>query len=137
MFEIAPHPLVGVELGGVRGQVLEREPAGVVQSESLDRGGLVRLDVVPDEDDPPAHVTKQVPEEDEDLFGGDGSTAHQDVELPTVADPGDRGELRPSVAVSHYGRLPDGRPCPDAGRNETEATLVGEDKRGLQRAGFF
>ena len=137
MFEITPHPLVGVELGGVRGQVLEREPAGVVQSESLDRGGLVRFDVVPDQDDLPPHVTKQVLEEDENLLGGDGSATHKDVELPLVADPGDRGELRPAIAVSHHGRLPDGRPGPDAGRNETETTLVGEDKRGLQRAGFF
>ena len=137
LFEIPPYPLIGVEFGGVRGQILEREPAGVVLSELLDGDGLVLVDVVPDQNDPPVHVTQQVPQKDQDLFGCDGSPAHQDIQLAPVADSGDRGELRPAVAVSHNRRLSYGRPGSDASRDETETTLVGEDQRRLQPAGFF
>ena len=106
-------------------------------SEALDGDGLVRLDVIPDQHDPPPDVAQQVPQKDEDLRGGDGPPAHEDVQLAPVANPGDRGELRPAITVSDDRRLSDGRPSPDARRNEAETTLVCEDERGVQPAGFF
>ena len=137
MLQIPPYPLVGVQLGGIRRQVLEREPATVFDDEVLHPDGLVWVDVVPNHDDPAAHVTKQVSEEDENLRGGNRSRSNQDVQLPLGADAGDRGELGPAIAVSDQGRLPFRGPRPDASGNQSEATLVGEDQRGLLPAGFF
>lgn len=137
MLEIAPHPLVRIEFGGIRRQELKRDPAGVFENETIDGDGLVRFHVVPHQDDSTAHVSKQVPQEHEHLRSGNRATSYQDVQLPLGAHPGDRRELRPAIAVGHDGRLPLRCPGPDAGRNQAEATLVGEDQRGFQPAGFF
>ena len=106
-------------------------------NEALDGDRLVRLDVVPDQDDPPAHVTQQMPQKDEDLRRGDGSTANQDVQLTPVADPGDRGELRPAIAVPDDRCLAFRSPGPSDGRTFADATLVLEDDPGLSSLGVF
>ena len=137
LLEIAPDPLVGVEFGGVRGEILQREPTAVVVDEPPDRGGLVGVDVVPDEDDPAAHVPEQMPEEHEHLRGGNRAAADQDIKLPLRADARDGRELGPGIAVDDDGGLSPGGPGPNARRNQAEAGLVGEDQRGLLPLGFF
>lgn len=137
LLEIAPNPLVGVELGGVWGEILQREPAVVVVDEPLDRDGPVGIDVVPDEDDPTADMTEQVLEEYEHLRGGNRAPADQDVELPLRADPRDGRELGPGIAVGDDRGLSPGGPGPNARRNQAEAGLVGEDQRSLLPLGFF
>jgi hypothetical protein len=135
--EIAPDPFVGVEFGGVGWEVLEDQSMMVLADEPFDRHRLVRVDVVPDQDDAAPDVAEQMTKEDEDLRGGDGPGADQDVELPLPADAGDGGELRPAEAVPQD-RSPSHRgPGANPGGDEAEAALVSEDERGFQPAGFF
>ena len=138
MLEIAPDPLIGVELGSVRGEILQREPTAVVVDEPPDRGGLVGVDIVPDEDDPAVDMMEQVPEEYEYLRGGNRAAADQDVELPLRADARDGRELGPGIAVGDDGGLSPGSPGPNARRNlRLRRSLVGEDQRGSLPFGFF
>ena len=137
MFQVTPQPFVGVELRRVGREELEREPPVVVCDKASHRDGLVGPDVVPDYDDPSVHMAQEVSQEYQDLLGGDRSGTDQDVQLPLVADAGDRRELRPAIAVADNGRLSTWSPGPDSGRDQAETALVGEDQRGFLLAGFF
>lgn len=109
----------------------------MIMHELPDRGRLVGGHVVPDQDDPAAHVPEQMPDEHEHLRGGDGAAANQDVQLPLRTDAGDGGELGPGIAVDDDGGLSPGGPGPNPRRNQAESALVGEDQRGLLPLGFF
>lgn len=137
MFQVTPQPFVRVELRRVGWEELERESPVVVFDKASHCEGLVGVDVVPDYDDPSAHMTQEMSEEYQDLLGGDRSGTHQDVQLPLIADARDRRELRPTIAVADNGRLSSWSPGPDSGRDQTETALVGKDQRGFLSAGFF
>jgi hypothetical protein len=137
VFQVTPQPFIGVEFRRVRWEKLEGDPLVILFDKPSHCDGPVGVDVVPNQDDSSAHMTQEMSKEDQDLLCRDRPGSHQDVEPSFVADPRDRRELRPAIAVADHGCLSSWGPSPDSGRDQTETGLVGENQRGFLLAGFF
>jgi len=95
MFEMSPHPLVGVQFGGVGGKILNIQAWPVTVDQLLDAAGLVGLQIVPDQDQAPPDMPQQVGDENGDLSRCDRSAADQHEEAAIRCHPGDCREFGP------------------------------------------
>ncbi len=62
----SPHPFDGIEIGGIGGKALDRQPSTVLRDPVANDGCVVRLDAVPQQDDATAHVAAEMLEEPQD-----------------------------------------------------------------------
>jgi hypothetical protein len=137
VLEVAPDPLVRVEIRRIGREVLERDSTGMLGGEGSDGMGLVSVEVVPEQDDSTPDVSQEVSEEQQDPRGVDRTAAHEDVEASVVADPRDGRELRPRIAMYDDRGVPSRGPRADSGGDQAETGLVGEDQDRSLAAGFF
>ena len=135
--EVAPHILVGIELGTVRRQMVNRDPR-MRDDEVPGCTGRVRAQPIPHQFDGTADVAQQVAHESDGVATADGVTVKLEVEAilaaASTSHPGPVGDGTDSrchapvpLAVAQDGRR--APRCPGARHvgSQPEATLVGED----------
>src|SRR3974390_1757596 len=82
MLQVSPDALAGIELGGVGGQVLERDGAALSLDVLPDELGAVSLEPVPDDQQLPVDGGLQGLEKLDDLWGADRPGMQTEVEPP-------------------------------------------------------
>ena len=141
-FGVGPDGFVGVELRGIGRKEFEMQP-GELMADFSNPFSLVNARVVPDDEDVPAKVAQQVPEEFADLVVSDvvRVTSEVQADAPTPGSNGDarnHGDAIMSVAMMNEGRLTARSPGLSHRGNQEEARLVDEDDVGTQpRSVFF
>lgn len=140
---VAPEQLNGVEFRGAGRQRLEVDGRAATQ-ESLDRVSAVGVQAIPDHHDGTLDLTAPVPEELDDVGGGEvgvGQEPEVQPDPPALGCHGEGGDGR-DLAV-RAGPLGEDRGLPARGpgasqqRSHEEPALVDEGHDGVQRAGFF
>lgn len=136
-----PHALVGIQLGRVRGEVLDVQ-APMAAAERAERLAVVDGGVVEQDDHVPTQVAQQVAEEGADLPVPDVVEVEVEVKaepLPDGAhrDAGDRRDLVAAVAVAMDRGLAARSPRLQNVGDQEEARFVREDEVGAQPRGFF
>ena len=91
-FGVRPDRFVGIELRGIGRQIFEMK-AGVVTTDFSNPISFVNARVVPDDEDVPAKVAQQVPEEFADLVVSDVLRVAPEVQADAPA-PGSNGDAR-------------------------------------------
>ena len=138
---LAPDALVGIEFGRIRREALQVE-ARVSAAEVPDRLALVRLAVVPDDDEVAPQMPEQVPEELASLCLLDVLAMQLEIQAdaPAVGADGERrdgGDLVVFVVVLGDRGLAT-RPPGTADRgDQEEAGFVDESDMGAQPRGVF
>ncbi len=89
-FGVGPDGFVGVELGGIGRKVFEMQP-GELTADFSNPFSFVNAGVVPDDEDVPAKVAQQVPEEFADLIVLDVLRVASEVQADAPT-PGSNGE---------------------------------------------
>jgi hypothetical protein len=141
-FGVGPDGFVGVELRGVGRKAFEMQPREAT-ADFPNRFSFVNAGVVPDQDDVPAEVAQQVPEEFADLVVPNVLRVALEVQadVPTPGSQGDardHGDAIMPVAMMNDGRLAARSPGLSHRGDQEEARLVDEDDVGTQpRSVFF
>jgi len=141
-FGVGPDGFVGVELRGVGRKAFEMQPREPT-ADFPNRFSFVNAGVVPDQDDVPAEVAQQVPEEFADLVVPDVLRVALEVQadVPTPGSQGDardHGDAIMPVAMMNDGRLAARSPGLSHRGDQEKARLVDEDDVGTQpRSVFF
>ncbi len=141
-FGVSPDGFVGVELRGVRRKVFEMQ-SWKSAADFPNRFSFVNAGVVPDDEDVPAKVAQQVPEEFADLVVSDVLRVTKEVQADAPT-PGsnrkarDHGDAIMPVAMMNDGGLTAASPGLSHRGDQEEARLVDEDDVGTQpRSVFF
>ena len=141
-FGVGPDGFVGVELRGVGRKVFEMQ-SGKLAADFPNRFSFVNAGVVPDDEDVPAKVAQQVPEEFADLVVANVLCVALEVQADAPT-PGSNREARDHrdaimpVVMMNEGRLSARSPGLSHRGNQEEARLVDEDDVGTQpRSVFF
>ena len=142
-----PQPLDGIELGGIGGKPMDREPGAVGFEVSPRLKTAVRVEAIPKEDHAASDVAAEMLEEADDLARADGAGVKLEVDAsldcpvssgPAIRQRTDRGELFPAPpAMGQDRRLAPGRPRPTDGRALREPAFVEEDDRRALACGVF
>ena len=137
LFHPSPQPFVGIQFGGIGRQTIHPEP-GVMGFERRPRlFRAVRVQTVPEQEDPAWNPAQQVADEGDDFRAGDGAPHQTEIGVRVRRDRRDGRQLRPAEAVVEKRRLASRSPGFARGGQQREAALVEEDQRGLQALGFF
>ena len=141
MLGLGPDKLVRVELRGVGREPIDVKPC-VLAQEVLDDDALVDGAAVPEQHRWPPQMTKQVPQESDDLHAGDVLAVETEVKPKALAsggyrEGGDCGNAIPPIAVPEYGGLPDRCPGLADVRDEEKSAFVEECEVGTKSFGFF
>lgn len=140
-FRVAPHALVRIELGRIRGKVRDVQ-AAVRGQQRADRRPAVNLAVVPENQ----HVARQVPEQRPEKGAGirRPNVVGRELEVEATAT-ADRAEREPrndrhalmALPMPEQRRVAARRPGPADRRDQEEARFVDEDEVGPQPRGVF
>jgi hypothetical protein len=136
-----PHLLVGIELGRVGGEVLEREPWHPT-AQVVNRWEAMQKQAIPQHDDGAAKMAQEVGEKRANIGLANVVMVPLVVEAEALPARADRetGNHRDAVAampVAQERRLAARRPGPEHGGREHEAGFVYEDEVGPQPYGVF
>lgn len=137
----SPYPLIGIEFGGVAGEVLQMK-ARMASAALAQLGSGVNATVIEQHDDVAAKMAKELAEEGVNFLMGDVAQREVAVETQTAAawthrDARNHRDLVPMSAVAQQRSLPAGCPGLEHGRNQQEAGFVHKDKVRPQARGFF
>ena len=136
MFPVAPDVLCRIQLGGVCGQVFERDPATLGADVLAHEAATVRGEAVPDDQQLAGQMPLEVGEKLHDLRCLDRAGEEPEVKVPP-GDAGDRRESLPVEVVLEDWRLPAGCPRPAPVGALAQPALVDEDDRLPLAGGVF
>ena len=133
-FEVRPSVFIGIEFGGISGQVFEMDPTGATQP-SVQEFAAVGLKVVPHNDDRPSHVPKQLAKELDNLILPDRSI-QVELQIPSQSMSSRRHRQTANArdaammpdAVAQDWRLPARRPGSLHQRLQEKACFVDENQ---------
>jgi len=131
-FGQGPNAFIGIELGSVRGKVLDVE-ARVSTQELAQRFAVVSGGVVEQHDDGTPEVPQQFPEKQTHFFLADVVEVEQVVEVQVLSlgaygDCGDDRDFVPAcLAMALEGSAALGRPGPGHQRSQQKARFIGKN----------
>lgn len=94
-------------------------------------------EIIPDKDHPAPDVTKEMTDKDFELLRGYRSFADKDEEAAVGGNARYGRQFGPRGSMENDGCLAFGGPGFDAGRDQPEAGLIGENDGGVESTGFF
>lgn len=141
LFGQLPDAFVGIELGRVRGKLVEMQSARS-RAERAHELPTMRVAAVPDDEEMTGDRPQQGAQEVAGLLLADVVDVELKVEVQALPnrrdrDPGDRRDAIPSIEAPHRWCLADRGPGRNDGRSQLEARLVDEDEVGTQPYGVF
>ena len=141
--DVPPHELSRVQIRGVAGQALDREPGALAAQVFLHRPTLMRRQPIPDQDDSPtAHLSLQVVQELDEGHVVVTARARLEeetaaTEVPSVGHREGDGEFLPIEGVDQDRGFATRRPGPADRRALRDAAFVLEDDPGAAPPSVF
>lgn len=137
VLEIVPDPLVGIEVRGVAGQLLQLEPRRrSLGKEVLDRLSAMNRRPIPNHQQLARNLAQQMLQKADDLRAAKRPLPHLQEEPTVVGEAADDGEMVTSTADPQDGRLAPWRVGAHQARQEIEAGLIYPDDRSPLALGF-
>ena len=128
-FDTGVAELLGIEIGGIGGQVGHGEVARVGRQEGRRPAGAVRIEPIPDDQEGAADLAPEVPQGLDDKLAGDATPEMSGIPSPCGRDRDDAGDLAP-LAQARQDR---GQPAPPLRR--LPATLASLEPWRLRPGG--
>lgn len=136
LLEMSPEVFDRIELGGVRGEALEPQPAGACGEECLDGLAAVNRGSVPDHQELARDVAHQRLQELGRPYSIDAAFVDPEEKLPQ-GDPRDQREFFPVERLLQHWRAAAGSPGAHPVGPRAQSAFVDEDDRAVFAPRFF